>query len=538
MAVVEFYIDDLREMCGRMEEKKLIETLTNLGAPCEAGEGESKGKLIIEITPNRPDFFFIEGLTRAVNTFQKRKIPEYTAKKSDYVVIVDSSVEKIRPSSLCAVVKNLKLDARRIEYLIQAQEKLMTTIGRKTRKFGMGFFDLNKVVFPIKYTTRKPEDIVYRPLGYQKTANAREILTNHPKGIENRHMIEKFDRYPLYEDANGRVLVLIPIVNSEECGKIDERTNAVFIEVTGTDMNTIKSVMNILICSLIDIGGTAYSVEMKYPDKKFQSMQGLVDGEVELDLEFINKILGLELSKKDVDGLLARMGYKTSGKKVMTPPYRIDIMHFMDIVEDVAIAYGYEKFEPMLPDFFTSGKTIGKTESEIDKTLRGMGFLETVSPILTSPGSIKNAGLKQTKDAEVKNSKSEEFSIIRPALALSILECFARNKTKGLPQKFYEIGDRFVGGELERAVVFAVVDRNVSFADIRGYAQTLFEEIGLEFKIENAASEPGNELMDEEKSGMVMFDGEVRGRIGLVNEDILKRFNLQNKVAICEIVLD
>ena len=435
-------------------------------------------------------------------------------------------------------MKDLSLDARRIDYLIQAQEKLMTTIGRKTRKFGMGFFDLKKITFPIKYTTRKPEEIVYRPLNYPKTANAREILAKHPKGIENGYIIEKFDRYPLYEDANGRILVFIPIVNSDECGKIDEQTTDVFIEVTGTDMRVMEQVLNIVICSLIDMGGTAHSVEMRYPDRKFQSLGGLVKWEMELDIESANRTLGLELDKKEIGRLLAKMGYKTTGKKVMVPPYRMDIMHFVDIVEDIAIAYGYEKFEPVLPDFFTSGKTIGKTEKKIDDALKGMGFMEIVSPILTSPDSIKSIGMKQSESAEVKNSKSEEFSIIRPSLALSIIECFARNKTKGLPQKFYEIGDIFDDGELERTMIFAVADKNTSFADIRGYAQTLFDEVGLGLKIENRTSEQSSGLMDEEKSGVIVIGEEVRGRIGLVNEEILKRFNLQSKVAICEIMLD
>ena len=188
--------------------------------------------------------------------------------------------------------------------------------------------------------------------------------------------------------------------------------------------------------------------------------------------------------------------------------------------------------------FFTSGKTIGKTEKKIDDALKGMGFMEIVSPILTSPDSIKSIGMKQSESAEVKNSKSEEFSIIRPSLALSIIECFARNKTKGLPQKFYEIGDIFDDGELERTMIFAVADKNTSFADIRGYAQTLFDEVGLGLKIENRTSEQSSGLMDEEKSGVIVIGEEVRGRIGLVNEEILKRFNLQSKVAICEIMLD
>ena len=142
-----------------------------------------KKKLVVEITPNRPDFFFIEGLARAVNTFQKRN-RESMWQKSEYVVIVDASVNKIRPCSLCAVVKDLSLDARRIDYLIQAQEKLMTTIGRKTRKFGMGFFDLKKITFPIKYTTRKPEEIVYRPLNYPKPQMQGRFWPNTRKGLK------------------------------------------------------------------------------------------------------------------------------------------------------------------------------------------------------------------------------------------------------------------------------------------------------------------------------------------------------------------
>lgn len=515
MVVVNFTSNDVKEL--GISKEKFIETLNNLGAPTE----EIDGKIAAELSPNRPDWFSKYGMFRAMKSFLGKEIglKEYKIKKGNYVVIVDKSVKNIRPCSLCAVVTDLKLTTEKIDDLIQLQEKLMLTLGRKTRKFGLGFFDLKKLKFPIRYTTMEPEKIVYKPLNYHKIANAREILEKHAKGWEHGYLIKHLEKYPLYIDDAGKVLVLIPIVNSEELGKIDENTGDLFIEVTGNDMNAVAQALDIMITTLIDMGGNAYSAHMQYSDKKFESLD-MKERKMKLDLEFLNKILGLKLNKSDVVKSLKRMGYGTVDDYIIIPRYRADVMHFVDIVEDVAIVHGYNNFEPSLPNFFTKGEVL-RDYDQIDEIMRGMGFVEIKNFILTNKEKTAlvepNASLK-----EIINPVTVDYTVLRPNLIISMLETFSLNKMRGLPQKLYEIGNVY-SGELEKRFVFGVMGKGIDFAVVRGYLQTLFSELGLGFELKRQQ----NDLFDKDISSIVFNKDKNFGVFGKINRDVLKRFSLE-----------
>ncbi len=522
MVVVEYGINEMKNLTG-FDKQRITNGLTEIGAPCE----EHDERLVVELTPNRPDWFFAEGLARALKSYYKNIIPSYKAEKSGYKVIVDRSVEKIRPYTICAVVKGLSLNTEKIEGLIQAQEKLMATIGRKTKKFGMGFFDLSKLAFPIHYTTLKPDEIFYKPLNYPRAANAIEILEKHPKGIEHGYMISKFDRYPVFHDANRKIMVLIPIVNSEEVGRIDESTHDVFIEVTGIDQNIIARALKIVACSLIDMGGKAYSVEMNYPGKKFQSLD-LRETKEKLDIGFTNRILGTKFGKKEIVALLKRMGFETVGEHVLVPPYRLDIMHFIDIVEDIAIAYGFNNFETSLPGFFTQGQLAADGYEKAGAVMRSMGFWELKNFILTNKEKVEMVGNMELK--EITNPATAEFTVLRPSLALSMLETFALNKNRALPQKLYEIGDVYDKGKLQKRLAFGLMGDGIEFAEFRGYIQVAFEEFGIEFEIKKTQ----NELFESKISGLVLSKQKQLGVCGKISPDLLKKFNINSIVYFAE----
>ena len=116
------------------------------------------------------------------------------------------------------------------------------------------------------------------------------------------------------------------------------------------DFDSVKNALNVVVCECIDMGGTAYEVEMRYLDRKFKSPD-LAPKKIRLDRKWMNALLGIELTKVEMDRLLVRMGYKIDGGGVVIPPYRVDIMHLVDILEDVAIAYGYNRFKPEPPAF-------------------------------------------------------------------------------------------------------------------------------------------------------------------------------------------
>jgi len=523
MVVVEYAYEDMKKLVD-LPLEKMIDSLNFLGAPSEY-EPEVK-KIISELTPNRPDWYSMEGLARSLRAYHGGASPTYSVKKSKYRVVVEPSVANIRPYTVCAVVKGLQFNDQRIKDMVLLQEKLLATLGRRVKKFGLGIYPLHAIAFPVRYATMKPDEIRYVPLGHEKEMSAAEIIKEHKKGQAYGHLISRHDRYPVFVDANNKVMALIPVVNSAETGRVDETTQDLFMEVTGTDMNACKAALNILTCTFADMGGAVHSVEVDYghetlvtPDLKPKAMK--------LELGKINKILGLELTEQETAALLARMGYAYKAKKVLVPPYRADVLGWVDVMEDVAIAYGYDNFKPTLPDFFTPGR-VDKRYDRLDTVMRGMGFLEAKTFTLTNREKLAAIGF--TGDlVEIMNPKTAEYTVVRPNLLAEMLDILALNKTRGLPQKFYEIGIAHDGKREKKMFAFAVMDRKVEFSEVRGYLQTISSEEGFSFELDKKAAK----IFDPEISCALMVNGKENGVFGKVSKEMMVSLGLEFEVYIC-----
>ncbi len=527
MVVVEYLYEDMKRLVN-LPLEKIVNGLSELGAPSEYEE-ETK-KVITELTPNRPDWYSMEGLARALRAYYGKGHPKYTANKSSYEVVVDPSVAGIRPHTACAVVRGLELNDQRITDLVLLQEKLHATLGRKRKKLALGIYPIAAIKFPLSYTTMKPGDIRFVPLGYEKEMNAAEILGQHKKGQDYGQVIAHLNRYPIYRDAAGRIMSLIPIINSAETGKVGIETKDVFIEVTGTDAHVCRAALNIIVCTLADMGGAVYEVAVKC-GKETLLLPELAPQRVKLELEKVNGILGLELKEKEVAGLLGKMGYGYESGHAVVPPYRADVMSSVDIVEDIAIAYGYNNFKPTIPDFFFPGK-ISRGYERADAAMVGMGFMEIKTFILTNREKLQRIGYGG-KVVEIANPSTEEFTIIRPNLVADMLDTFAINKMKGLPQKFYEIGLVQAPAGNRKRLIFGVMDRKVEFSDMRGYLQTLATEAGFDFVLEKKKMD----LFEQDVSCVVASKGKELGILGKVRAEVMNRFGLGFEAYLCELEL-
>jgi phenylalanyl-tRNA synthetase beta chain len=524
MVVVEYTYDEMKRLVD-LPRDQMVASLSEMGAPSEY-MADTK-KIISELTPNRPDWYSMEGLARALKAYHNKKLPSYKVEKSDYVVKVDKSVEAVRPYSVCAVVKSLSFDDQRIKDMVLLQEKLIATLGRKVKKFGLGIYPLGEIAFPIIYTTRKPEEIRYCPLGYEKEMDANEILAGHKKGLEHGHILKGKERYPIFVDAEERIMALVPIVNSAKTGKVNEQTKEIFIEVTGTDMGVCKTALNILVCTFADMGGVVYEVKMQYPKEKFAT-PNLTPKKMKLDLKKINKVLGIELREKDVVRYLRKMGYGYVKGYVAVPPYRADILGLIDIIEDIAIAYGYNNFIPTIPNFFTPGGRNIKWDS-VDETMRGMGFVELKTFILTNKERLMGVGVED-EVVEIANPNNVEYTVVRPNLIVDMMEVFVVNKMKPLPQKFYEIGEVHQKTTKKR-LIFGVMDNEVKFEEMKGYLQTLVEECGFEFELVRKESK----TFQSNVSCVVKINKKEIGVFGKVKKEILDKMGIGFEVYVCEL---
>src|SRR5690606_25301 len=150
-------------------------------------------------------------------------------------------------------------------------------------------------------------------------------------------------------------------INSHNIGKIDETTEDIFIETAGPDLNTLKKVMNVIVSAVAEMGGKIYSIECQQQNGDKEIVPDFTPQTIKISLENINRFLGLNLKEKDLEELLPRMGYDYKNGKVSIPPWRTDILHEVDIIEDIAIAYGYNKFTPEIPNVATIGEESNMT---------------------------------------------------------------------------------------------------------------------------------------------------------------------------------
>jgi len=514
MVVVEIKYDDIKKLIN-LPKKKVIDGLTEIGAPVE----ESEGGLIVELTPNRPDLFFIEGMARALDSYYNSKTRKYKTKSSGLELKI-GKVEQ-RPYIRIAVVKGLDLDENTLEYLIEAQEKLHETIGRKRKKVAIGLHDFDSIKFPLEY--KAVDDLPFVPLEFKEEMKIPEILEKHPKGRLYGHLIEK--PYPIIVDQEG-VISMPPIINSERT-KLKGGTKNVVLDVTGTHEQTVDKVTNMILCALADRGGEIYSVKAGkevYPDLKEEKRK--------LDVDFVNRILGTGLKKEEMLKLLGRMGFENDKDSVLIPPYRIDIMDMVDVVEDVAIPYGYNNFKPEMPEFFTEANPVRRYDL-VDNVMRGMGFIEVKTFDLVSKQKLSGLGYGEGY-VNIMNPVTEDASTVRPNMVLSMLEVFGRNKVKGLPQRIYEIGDVHGKKKLHKKLAFGITDKKLEFSEARGILQTLMNELGVEFELKKC-EEP---VYAPDVSGDVFVKGNRVGVFGRINENTLGVFGIEFPVFLCEIELE
>ena len=217
-----------------------------------------------------------------------------------------------------------------------------------------------------------------------------EILKEHDKGKDYAHLIENFDKYPLILDKDDNVLSMPPIINGE-LTKIKEDTKNIIVDVTGTDERAVNQALNIICCSFAEVGGQIKSMDVKYEDKTITSPD-LTPQEMNVHVSTANELIGgTDLNADDIKGLLEKARFDAeiideNTVKAIIPAYRVDILHEVDIVENIAVQYHINSVEAKLPEINTVAYENNwfSAESTIREVMIGLGFQEIMSLMLTS----------------------------------------------------------------------------------------------------------------------------------------------------------
>jgi phenylalanyl-tRNA synthetase beta chain len=537
------------DLCKLIGKKLLIEKLKEA---IEYAKGEIEainGDLLrIEVKDtNRPDLWSAEGIAREIKGRITKELgcPKYKVKKSKVVVEVDKKNAKVRPLTVCAVVRNLKLNESALSQLIQLQEKVCGTFGRNRKEVALGVYDLDKIKPPIRFTTVKPNEIKFVPLDFEEELTPREILEKHPKGKEYGHLLAGLKEYPIFIDSANEVLSMPPIINSNYSGKVTTKTRNVFIECSGFKFNFLIPALNVIAAALADRGGKIESVKIIYP-KQIIYTPDLSPKKAEISIDYINKISGLNLSVKEICELLRKARYDivklAKGKiEVMYPAYRQDIMHPRDIVEDVIISYGYNRIEPIIPKLPTIGKTDEKEiiSNKIAEIMVGLGFQEILSYTLTDKENIfEKMNLAPSEVIEIENPVSSKWSVFRNWLLPSLLEFLSHNQHLEYPQKIFEIGKVFVIDEKTETktrdvlkIACCISDTKIGYESISSVLDAFLSSVGINYKLK-ATEHPS---FIEGRVAEILINEKSIGIIGEINPLVLNNFKIEMPVVAFEI---
>lgn len=522
--------------------------ISMFGTPVEV---LTESEISFDVSPNRPDLLSLSGFARAMNSYlnnEKPKKYEIRKPEKDYKVKIEKAVKLVRPFTVCAIVKNLKFNDTKIKEIIDIQEKIHLTLGRKRKKLAIGIYPLEKIKLPITFTAKKPEDINFIPLESDKAMNGRQILSRHPAGREYAHLLKDAEVFPVFVDGNKNVLSMPPIINSHETGKITELTKELFIECSGFNLYYLQKTLDILVTALIDMGGEVYAMEVE-DTKKFNSPD-LSEDRVKFNIKDINKTLGLNLSEKEVKTLLGKMniGYEfVKGESfALIPAYRTDILHWIDLTEEIGIAYGYDNFESEIPKISTIAEETSRSIKKrlISEILSGLGLLECSSLHLSTKEDIKKMYFDFNEFIEIESSKTE-YNVLRIDILNNLLKVVSENSDSGYPQKIFEIGESFnknplveTGIQEKDNLAIAIVDEKANFTEVKMVLDYLFKMLGLTYSLEPINNQ--NYILG--RCGKIIIDSNSgKKEIGLIGEiapRVLSNFKIKMPIAALELNLD
>lgn len=536
MTNVKFSRKEFESQLGMKITEEIKNKIPLFGTPLES---VTEDEIEIEIFPNRPDLISLQGFVRSFRQFLgKPSKVSYTAAKpkENYKVKISPSVKSVRPFTACAIVSNLELNDERIKQIIDLQEKLHLTVGRNRKKLAIGIYPLEKISLPISYEALPPEKIKFIPLENDKEMSATQILNRHPTGKEFSHLLSDLDKYPVFLDAKSQVLSMPPIINSQDTGKVSLDTKEVFIECSGFHFPTLSKTLNIIVTTLADMGGKIHQMELQYQDGK-KITPDLKPEKIKLSVENANKLLGLNLKEQAVQKLLSKMGIEYKSHAAFVPSYRTDILHEVDIIEDIAIAHGYENFSPEIPNVATVGleNPSEKFKLKIRDALIGLGLIEVSSYHLIKEEEAKMFSLKEK--IEVENSKTE-YKILRPNLLIPALRIYSENKDHDYPQEIFELGIVFSQNAEEETGIsekenLIVALSPANFTRIKQVLEYLANTFGFQFELKESQV---SGLIDGRSARVLCKEKEI-GSIGEVHPQTLRDWGIKMPLAVLEISL-
>lgn len=489
-------------------------------------------KLDIEIFPDRPDLLSPETLFHGMMPFlhDSPSNPRLSVNPGTISMKVSPELSQIRPVILGAVVRGLDVDDEVIKRLMDHQEKLHFALGRGRKRASIGVHDLSTISppFRVEATSR---DLSFIPLAMENEMTIDEILMSHPKGVDYAHLLEGMEKVPIIFDSNDAVLSFPPVINGDHT-TVTANTRDLFIDVTGLDFRACESALMLVCLQLSIMGGSVESVRVTTCEGKEWSLNGSPVEHI-VGRNLVEGILGNSFTEDEIENAIRRMGGIYNGDSsgnlsISMPRWRFDILHPIDLVEEVAIGHGYDDLAYDVPKAPLTAipRPDGHLRRRIREALQGLGLIQIQSLTLSNDkDQFESMRWKPHGDiTRMTNPITIEHTILRQNILPGLMRLLAANRHHELPQGVYELGSVVVNHENRDKFAFLVAENSGGFAALRGRLQSLMRDLGcVSWSLE--AMNDGPWLNG--RGANIIVDGTKVGECGEVDPHVSETFDLK-----------
>jgi len=477
---------------------------------------------------------------------------------------------------------------------------------------GTGAANATDATKTITYRGVAPDGDRFVPLDDDAERTPAEVLETHPTGDEYADLVGGLDRYPAIYDDIG-LFSFPPVINGTRT-EVDEGSRDLLVEMTGTDQWTIDRMLAIVCYALDARGGRIEEVDVRYGDRQLRRPD-LSTSRKRVAHDRIERTLGIDVPGTEVVDLLERAGLDAApadgGKRdrgvpedapdpdapddvaleavpsrtdgpdtalggtdpasgdatggdatqpstdgeliyeVEIPPYRVDVLHPADVVDDVGRAYGFNDLEPTYPNVSTVGgrHASSRLEDAARDALVGLGFEDLLNFHMTNEAELfDRMGLAPRDDAlgasappTITEPYSEAYTVVRTWALPSLLMVLENNTHRAYPQDLAEIGlvagvdpEEPTGVEEHRSVAGALARTDASYEDAKARLQALADAFGASLSTPPTT----HPSFIDGRAAEVVLDGESVGVVGELHPKVLVEHDLELPVAAFEFRLD
>ncbi|RBR12576.1 uncharacterized protein FIESC28_08533 [Fusarium coffeatum] len=588
-----FTTEEFEDLCFEFGIE-LDEDTENDDRPIVNGEQEPP-QLKIEIPANRYDMLCFEGIVSNLNVFRGKTAPpkyrlvEPSSGKLESIT-VKPEAEQVRPYVSGAILRNIKFDKSRYESFISLQDKLHQNLARNRTLVSIGTHDYDTIKGPFTYEALPPKDIKFTPLNQTKEMDSAELMNfyENDKHLGRfLHIIRDSPVYPAIYDSNRVVCSLPPIINGDH-SKITLDTTNVFIEITATDLTKLDIVTDIMVTMFSMYCSEPFTVEPVQINSDHNNQTRITPNlkprVAEVEIDYLNSCTGLNQSPENLCKLLSKMSYISAPSstdsnilEVAIPPTRADVLHQCDVMEDLAVCYGYNNLPRTAP---SRSATVGaplpvNKLSDIIRIEAAVAGWSEVMPLILCSHDENFAWLNRKDDGNtvvrLANPKTAEYQVVRSSLLPGLLKTIRENKGHSVPMKIFEVSDVVFKDETqerkarnERHFAAAWYGRTSGFEVVHGLLDRvllmlrtsfLTHDEGLsgksiDFEIKENPSKPDGYWIEElddatffaghAASVYLRLGGKERrvGEFGILHPTVLEKFDLKYPVSTLEINLE